>query len=99
MEGSVKMDRGVETSKGSCSDSGYLGGCKRSSHGAPAIESGHMSTKNRVSQSSDYSGVDINEPKREDVMGKEFKTIELVEEYYMSYAKGIGFSVRKEIDS
>ncbi|CAB4309150.1 unnamed protein product [Prunus armeniaca] len=87
MEGSANMDRGVETSKG---------GCKRSCHGAPVTESGHMSTKHPVSESSDYSGVDINEPRREDVMRKEFKTIELAEEYYKSYAKGIGFSVRKD---
>ncbi|PQQ16244.1 uncharacterized protein Pyn_00820 [Prunus yedoensis var. nudiflora] len=96
MERSAKMDRGVETSKGGCSNSGYLGGCERSSHGAPATESGHMSTEHLVSQSSDYNGVDINVPRTEDVMGKEFKTIELAEEYYMSYAKGIGFSVRKD---
>ncbi|XP_034200967.1 protein FAR1-RELATED SEQUENCE 5-like [Prunus dulcis] len=40
MEGSGKMDKGVETSKGGCSDSGYLGGCERLSDRAPAIESG-----------------------------------------------------------
>ncbi|PQP99015.1 protein FAR1-RELATED SEQUENCE 5-like [Prunus yedoensis var. nudiflora] len=90
------MDMGVETSKGGCSDSGYLGGCERSSHGAPATESGHMSVEHLVSQSSDDNGVDIIVPRKEDVMGKEFKMIELVEEYYMSYAKGIGFSVRKD---
>ncbi|XP_008245175.1 PREDICTED: protein FAR1-RELATED SEQUENCE 5-like [Prunus mume] len=39
------MDRGVETSKGGCSDSGYLGGCERLSHRALAIESGHMSVE------------------------------------------------------
>ncbi|PQQ17347.1 protein FAR1-RELATED SEQUENCE 5-like [Prunus yedoensis var. nudiflora] len=90
------MDMGVETSKGGCSDSGYLGGCERSSHGAPATESVHMSVEHPVSQSSDDNGVDIIVPSKEDVMGKEFKTIELAEEYYMSYAKGIGFSVRKD---
>ncbi|CAB4319898.1 unnamed protein product [Prunus armeniaca] len=96
MERSAKMDRGVETSKGGCSDSGYLGGCERSSYGAPTIGSGHMSTEHLVSQSSDYNGVDIIVPMIEDVMGKEFKMIELAEEYYMSYAKGIRFSVRKD---
>ncbi|XP_020417986.1 protein FAR1-RELATED SEQUENCE 5 [Prunus persica] len=96
MERSGKMDRGGETSKGGCSDSGYLGGCERSSHRAPATESGHMSVEHMLSESSDDNGVDIIAPRKEDVMGKEFKTIELAEEYYMSYAKGIGFSVRKD---
>ncbi|CAL8174367.1 unnamed protein product [Prunus armeniaca] len=90
------MDRGVETSKGGCSDSGYLGGCERSSHRAPATESGHMSVEHLVSQSSDDNGVDIIAARTEDVMGKEFKMIELEEEYYMSYAKSIGFSMRKD---
>ncbi|PQM39944.1 protein FAR1-RELATED SEQUENCE 5-like [Prunus yedoensis var. nudiflora] len=90
------MNRGVETSKGGCSDSGYLGGCGRSSHGAPETESVDMSVEHPVSQSSDDNGVDIIVPSKEDVMGKEFKMIELAEEYYMSYAKGIGFSVRKD---
>ncbi|CAL2247213.1 unnamed protein product [Prunus armeniaca] len=90
------MDKGVETSKGGCSDSGYLGGCERSSHRAPATESGHMSVEHMVSQSNDDNVVDMIAPRKEDVMGKEFKTIELAEEYYMSYAKGIGFSVRKD---
>ncbi|BBG96665.1 hypothetical protein Prudu_005529 [Prunus dulcis] len=66
-EGSGKMDRGVETSNGGCSDSG------------------------------DDNDVDMIAPRKEDVMGKEFKTIELAEEYYMSYAKGIGFSVKRQI--
>ncbi|CAL9020628.1 unnamed protein product [Prunus brigantina] len=90
------MNRGVETSKGGCSDSGYLGGCERSSHKALATESGHMSVEHLVSKSSDDNGVDIIAPRKEDVMGKEFKTIELEEEYYMSYAKGIGLRVRKD---
>ena len=89
------MDRGGETSKGGYSDSGYLDGCERSSHRAPATESGHMSVEHMVSESSDDNGVDIIAPRKEDVMGKEFKTIKLAEEYYMSYAKGIGFSGRK----
>ncbi|CAB4304002.1 unnamed protein product [Prunus armeniaca] len=88
IEGCGKMDKGVETSKGGCSDSGYLGGCERSSHRAPATESGHMSVEHMVSQSNDDNGVDMIAPRKEDVMGKEFKTIELAEEYYMSYAKG-----------
>ncbi|CAB4320296.1 unnamed protein product [Prunus armeniaca] len=96
MEGSGKMDRGVETSEGGCSDSGYLGGCERSSHRALTTESGHMSIEHMVSQSSDDNGGDMIAPRKEDVMGKEFKTIELAEEYYMSYAKGIGFRVRKD---
>ncbi|BBN67508.1 FAR1-related sequence 5 [Prunus dulcis] len=96
MKGSGKMDRGLETSNGGCSDSGYLGGCERSSHRAPTTETGHMSVQHMVSQSSDDNDVDMIAPRKEDVMGKEFKTIELAEEYYMSYAKGIGFSVRKD---
>ncbi|CAL2255653.1 unnamed protein product [Prunus armeniaca] len=96
IEGCGKMERGVEISKGGCSDSGYLGGCERSSHRAPATESVHMSVEHMVSQSSDYNGVDMIAPRKEDVMGKEFKTIELAEEYYMSYAKGTGFSLRKD---
>ncbi|KAL6273006.1 hypothetical protein ACE6H2_023698 [Prunus campanulata] len=55
-----------------------------------------MSIKHSISQSSDYNGVNINVPRTEDVMGKEFKMIELAEEYYMSYEKGIGFSIRKD---
>ncbi|CAL8097001.1 unnamed protein product [Prunus armeniaca] len=94
--GSGKMDRGVETSNGGYSDSGYLGGCERSSHKAPATESGHMPIEHMVSQSSDDYGGDIIAPRKKDVMGKEFKMIKLAEEYYMSYAKGIGFSVRKD---
>ncbi|XP_008232311.2 PREDICTED: protein FAR1-RELATED SEQUENCE 4-like [Prunus mume] len=43
MKGSGKMDRGVETSNDGCSDLGYLDGCERSSHRAPATKSGHMS--------------------------------------------------------
>ncbi|CAL9012837.1 unnamed protein product [Prunus brigantina] len=97
MERSAKMDRGIETSKGGCSDSRYLGGCEKSSHRAPATESGHTSIEHPVIQSSDYNGVDINVPRREDVIGKKFKIIKLTEEYYMSYAKGIGFSVRNDI--
>ncbi|PQQ04366.1 protein FAR1-RELATED SEQUENCE 5-like [Prunus yedoensis var. nudiflora] len=80
-----------------CTDSRYFGGCEMSSHGAPSTDSGHMSTKHPVSQSSDYNGIHINELRREDVTGKEFKMIELAEEYYMSYAKTIGFSVRNDI--
>ncbi|CAL9028804.1 unnamed protein product [Prunus brigantina] len=49
-----------------------------------------------VSQSSDDNGVDMIALRKEDVTGKEFKTIELAEEFYLSYAKGIGFSVRKD---
>lgn len=47
-------------------------------------------------QSNDYNGVELSVPSR-DVTGKKFKTIELVEKYYMSYAKAIGFSVRINI--
>ncbi|KAL6284887.1 hypothetical protein ACE6H2_015816 [Prunus campanulata] len=97
MERSAKMGRGIETSKGGCSDSGYLGGWERSSHEAPTTENGHMSTEDLDSQSSDYNGIDINVPRREYAMGKKFKTIELAEEYYMSYAKAIGFSMRNDI--
>ncbi|KAL6293343.1 hypothetical protein ACE6H2_001485 [Prunus campanulata] len=71
------MSRGTETSKGACIDSGYLGGCERLSHRAPSIESGHLSIKHPDSQNSDYNSVDINVPRREDIIGKEFKTIEI----------------------
>ncbi|PQQ06370.1 protein FAR1-RELATED SEQUENCE 5-like [Prunus yedoensis var. nudiflora] len=64
------MGKGIDTSKGACTDSGYLGGCERLSHGAPSTESGHLSTEHPVSQTSDYNSVDIKVPRREDIIGK-----------------------------
>ena len=96
MECSGEMVKGLEASNLISTDEGYLGGCEVSSHDARGMDSGKMSTEQSMGQSRQYNEFNWKQLRKEDVIGLEFKTLELAEEYYLSYATGIGFSVRKD---